>query len=87
MTELFLLGHKISFPTYQPTTAWLKHGPFAMWIVRAAKPKKIVELGSHFGYSYFSFCEAVKDSDINTSCFAVDTWQGDEHAGFYDEFQ
>lgn len=85
MTELFLLGHKISFPTYQPTTAWLKHGPFAMWIVRAAKPKKIVELGSHFGYSYFSFCEAVKDSDINTSCFAVDTWQGDEHAGFYDE--
>lgn len=85
MTDLHLLGHKLSFPTYQPTTAWLKHGPFAMWIVRAAKPKMVVELGTHFGYSYFSFCEAVKDAEIATSCFAVDTWQGDEHAGFYDK--
>ncbi len=70
-------------PSYVPTTAWLRHGHFASWLVKAMRPSTIVELGSHYGFSYFSFCQAVKENDLQSRCFAVDTWQGDEHAGFY----
>lgn len=79
------LGHEISHPSYIPMTAWLRHGPFAMWLVKAARPEKIVELGSHYGFSYFAFCQAVKEAGLPTRCIAVDTWQGDEHSGLYGE--
>lgn len=80
------LGYQLQQPSFiPPETAWLRHGPFAMWLVAAHKPSSIVELGSHYGYSYFSFCEAVRQNKLDTKCYAVDTWQGDEHAGNYGE--
>lgn len=78
-----LLDYQISLPSYIPETAWLRHGPFAMWLIAAARPKRIVELGTHLGFSYFAFCEAVKAAKLDTECFAIDTWKGDEHSGFY----
>lgn len=79
------LNQTITRPTYIPMTAWLRHGPFAMWLVQAARPRKIVELGSHYGYSYFAFCQAVASAGLPTRCIAVDTWQGDVHSGRYSE--
>lgn len=66
-------------------SAWHGHVPFAHWIVRALEPRCIVELGTHNGVSYAAFCRAAQREGIGTRCFAVDTWTGDEHAGFYGE--
>ncbi len=65
--------------------AWMEHGPFAFWLIERLQPKKFVELGTHAGFSYFCFCQAVQKLKAHTICFAVDTWKGDEHAGFYEE--
>jgi predicted O-methyltransferase YrrM len=65
--------------------AWVGHVPFAMWLIRAISPSTLVELGTYSGNSYFSFCQAVIEADTATRCFAVDTWQGDEHTGHYRE--
>lgn len=83
--EKIVIDSNIDLPHYKPVTAWLMHGPFAMWLVRTMKPRRIVELGTHHGFSYFSFCQAVASNNVSADCFAVDTWAGDEHAGYYDD--
>ncbi len=65
--------------------AWVGHMHFAYWLVKNIKPSRIVELGTHSGNSYFSFCQSVKENQLKTKCFAIDTWEGDEHAGSYDD--
>jgi O-antigen biosynthesis protein len=66
-------------------SAWNEHIPFAFWLVQAHTPSTFVELGTFRGTSYFSFCQAVAALRLPTRCFAVDTWDGDSHTGFYDE--
>lgn len=72
-------------PEYIVESAWLEHAPFMFWLIDAQRPARFVELGCHRGYSYFTVCEAVNRLGIPAACFAVDTWQGDEQAGFYGE--
>lgn len=72
-------------PTYICESAWLEHGPFAMWLVHTVRPRKLVELGTHWGFSYFAFCESAVKHGIDMSAYAIDTWQGDNQAGLYGE--
>ena len=65
--------------------AWVGHTPFAYWLVAALKPKTLVELGTHGGGSYFSFCQSVVDNKLDTKTYAIDTWMGEKQAGFYSE--
>jgi hypothetical protein len=48
-------------------------------------PDVFVELGVHYGDSYFAFCQAVKQFKSKTECIGIDNWQGDEQSGFYDD--
>ncbi|MFA5955100.1 glycosyltransferase [Hyphomicrobium sp.] len=72
-------------PDYQVQSAWFEHAPFAFWLMDVLRPKTFVELGTHSGFSYFCFCQAVERLHIPTSCCAIDTWKGDEHSALYGE--
>jgi len=86
-TMLNPLEHPVclEFPLWLEETAWAEHIPFAMFVVSALRPKVLVELGAFRGVSYCAFCQAVKAAKIETRCYAVDTWTGDEHAGMLEE--
>lgn len=64
---------------------WSPHTFFAYDLVSNIKPEIIVELGTFRGESFFSMCEAVRDNNLSTTCYAVDTWGGDPQQGMYDE--
>ncbi|MBK8805547.1 MAG: class I SAM-dependent methyltransferase [Bacteroidales bacterium] len=82
--DLFNSKSLLLRPLYLHESAWTEHIPFAFWIVENFKPNVFVELGTHYGTSYFAFCQAVERNNLATSCYAIDTWEGDEHAGKYD---
>jgi len=69
----------------QQPNAWVGHMPFAYWLIETLRPAVFVELGTHTGNSYFSFCQSISENKTGTQAYAVDTWKGDGHAGFYDE--
>ncbi len=64
---------------------WLGHLPFARDLIGSLRPATLVELGTHYGESYFGMCQSILESGIRCTCYAVDTWKGDEHAGLYGE--
>ena len=70
-------------PRYNAPSSWWEHVPVAHYLVEVLKPSKIIELGTHFGVSYFSFCEAAERYSPQTFIYAIDTWQGDSQAGYY----
>lgn len=65
--------------------SWLGHSPFALWLMESLRPKVVVELGTHTGNSFATFCQGAKFLDYQPRCYAVDTWEGDPHAGAYSQ--
>jgi len=66
-----------------PPNSWCGHLAFSAWLVQSFAPAILVELGTYTGNSYLSFCQAISQYHLDTKCYAVDTWRGDEHAGQY----
>jgi lipopolysaccharide biosynthesis protein len=60
---------------------WAGHIPFAFWLMRALRPRALVELGVHRGNSYCAFCQAISTFRIDARAFGIDTWGGDVHMG------
>jgi hypothetical protein len=86
MAKINPLDHPIALThprRLPPTTAWAGHIPFAMFIVDVLRPELFVELGTYTGISYCAFCQAVRELDLKTRCYAIDNWVGDQHSGFY----
>ena len=81
----FLRASSFWTPQHCVPSAWVGHAPFAYWLVNVLKPRNIVELGVHCGFSFLVFCQAVKKMGSDCQCIGIDTWKGDEHAGFYEE--
>ena len=81
--EHFISGASFWMPELINLSAWIEHAPFAFWLIEAVKPQLLVELGTHLGFSYFVFNQALARLESKCRCFAVDTWRGDEHAGTY----
>jgi hypothetical protein len=70
---------------YRNIGSWTGHLAFASDLIAATQPGLIVELGTHWGESYFTFCQTVEQCGLSALCYAVDHWLGDEHAGRYGE--
>lgn len=64
---------------------WHHHLHFAYDLIANVRPRTLVELGVHYGDSYFTFCQSIKEQEIECQCYGVDHWTGDVHSGFYDE--
>ncbi|HBM43980.1 MAG TPA: hypothetical protein DD373_09825 [Halomonas sp.] len=76
--DMLIEPQRVVFPV-----SWVGHIPLAAWLIAKLKPSVFVELGTHTGNSYLSCCQTVEQHGLTTRCYAVDTWQGDEHAGHY----
>ncbi len=72
-------------PDWIVASGWHQHAPFAFWLIEAAQPRTFVELGTYSGFSYLCFCQAIQALGLGTTAYAIDTWKGDEHSGFYGE--
>ena len=56
---------------------WEGHRDFAYDLLHFVRPARLVELGSQYGCSLFTFCQAVRDFKLDTEINAVDMWSGD----------
>jgi hypothetical protein len=72
-------------PRHLAFSTWVDHIQFGYDLVAALKPRLFVELGTQAGLSYFAMCQSVDEHDLDTLCYAVDTWEGEQHTGAYDE--
>lgn len=70
---------------YLVQSSWTEHIPFAFWAIAALQPRLVAELGTKYGTSYFSFCQAIERLGTQSRSFSVDHWKGDEHTGTYGE--
>jgi len=66
-------------------TAWAGHINWAYAEVPKINPKVVVELGVHWGHSLFTIAESCEDHGINATLYGIDHWEGDIHAGKFDE--
>ncbi|MFT4157747.1 MAG: class I SAM-dependent methyltransferase [Microbacterium sp.] len=63
----------------------MTHGSFAAWLIDVLRPRDVAELGTHNGFSCFAFAEAARRLDHSLTVNALDSWEGDDQAGFYGE--
>ena len=65
------------------SSPWSGHRRFVYDLLAWRQPATIVELGTHYGVSLFAMAQAALDLGLTTQLHAVDTWEGEEHAGRY----
>lgn len=74
------LPRRLAYPS-----SWVGHWPFGYWLAATLAPRQTVELGTHSGNSLFCFAQSLSAHGATGQIAAVDTWQGDDHAGQYSE--
>ena len=81
----FISEASLWLPARTVDSAWTEHAPFAFWLMQHHRPRILVELGTHSGFSFLVFCQAIERLALPARAYAVDTWKGDEHAALYGE--
>lgn len=66
-------------------SAWSRLVPVMFGLVALLRPRRFVELGSHYGCSFFAANQAMQALNVKSEAIAIDTWQGDPQAGHYTE--
>jgi glycosyltransferase involved in cell wall biosynthesis len=66
-------------------SAWSYLVPVMFGLIALLRPRRFVELGSHYGCSFFAACQALRALEISADAVAIDTWKGDLQAGHYPE--
>jgi SAM-dependent methyltransferase/predicted O-methyltransferase YrrM len=64
---------------------WSGHRRFVYDLLGWWRPRRIVDLGVHWGCSTFAFAQAVQDHGLECEVVGVDTFCGDAHSGLYGE--
>jgi hypothetical protein len=70
-------------PARLPSTGWAGHIPFLFVLFRALRPDTYVELGVQNGASLIAAATAAATYQTPTMLVGIDSWQGDEHTGYY----
>lgn len=68
-------------PPTEVQSAWTDLVPCLGALFSLAKPRRFVELGTHNGMSFLSACQISVELNLKTECIAIDSWEGDLHAG------
>jgi hypothetical protein len=84
-TAAWLSASSYLRPAHMVDSSWHEHAAFLSWLISTQRPGVFAELGTHNGYSFFAACDAIIRHDVPAKAHAVDTWIGDDQAGFYDE--
>jgi len=66
-------------------STWVDHLPFAYDLIGALRPQLVVELGVYNGLSFFTFCQALIEHNVEGVAYAIDCWEGDAHTENYDD--
>lgn len=62
-------------PSMLKYSPWAGHRNFAYDYVANTKPRTVVELGTHYGSSFFAFLQAVEDgTSPDTLVYGIDAW-------------
>ncbi len=83
MSSLCLPSRAFQPKRYRPgeTGDWSGHLPFASDLIAALRPGVLVELGTYYGASYFGFCQAIVENNVESRAYAVSPWMGENQAG------
>ncbi|MFY0613469.1 MAG: class I SAM-dependent methyltransferase [Hyphomicrobiaceae bacterium] len=83
-TLVSALEASLMAPPFPVFSAWTDLVPVLAALFVIARPRRYVDLGVHNGMSFFSACQASDQLQLNCECVAIDSWEGDAHAGFHD---
>jgi hypothetical protein len=62
-------------PRWVGPLEWTAHFALEYDLAHAIRPRLVVDLGAGDCVSYFAYCQAIKDHDIDGFCYAFDDWE------------
>ncbi|MGA8594249.1 MAG: class I SAM-dependent methyltransferase [Bryobacteraceae bacterium] len=80
MSSVYLPSQVFQPKRYRPGDG-SGHLLFANDLIAALRPRVLVELGTNFGASYFGFCQAIAESNVECRAYAVAPWTTDNQTG------